>query len=384
MAGVVDAFERRYPSAWAEPWDTVGLTCGDPAARVTRVLLAVDPAPAVLAEAVEWGADLLVTHHPLLLQGVHSVAATSPKGKVVHDLIRQGVALFSAHTNADSADPGVSDALAEALGLEDLRPLAPAPEALDKIVTFVPTASADNVLAALAEAGAGRIGDYDRCAYLVDGVGTFRPLLGATPTVGTVGQVERVNETRVEMVLPRPSRLDVLAALRRSHPYEEPAFDLFELAGYDSRRGLGRVGHLPEPETLEDLVGRVTAATPPTVAGVRAAGDPDRVVQRIAVCGGAGDSLLQDARACGADAFVTADLRHHPVSESVDAGGPALVDVAHWASEWPWLAAAADVLRHELGQHGHDVRVRVSEVCTDPWTLHAESLTRDLLEADDA
>ena len=384
VGDVVAALERRYPPQWAEGWDAVGLTCGDPDAPAERVLFAVDPAPVVVAEAREWNADLLVTHHPLLLRGVNSVAATTPKGRVVHDLVRHDVALFSAHTNADSADPGVSDALASALGLAGLRPLKPMVEALDKVVVFVPHADAQRVLDALASAGAGRIGDYDRCGYLLSGTGTFRPLAGANPTIGTVGEVEQVPETRLEMVLPRDRRDAVVAALRAAHPYEEPAFDVVELAGFDSRRGLGRVGQLPEPETLEDLVGRVAAAIPATVAGVQAGGDPERVVQTVAVCGGAGDSLLDAAARSGADAFVTADLRHHPAVEALDGGGPALVNVSHWASEWPWLASASEALALDLGDGGRALQMRVSEVCTDPWTMHAESLSDDLLEADDA
>ena len=384
VGDVVAAMQRRYPSALAESWDAVGLTCGDPTAEVRRVLFAVDPAPVVVAEAIDSNVDLLVTHHPLLLRGVHSVARSSPKGRVVHDLIRAGVALFSAHTNADSAVPGVSDALADALGVVELKPLVPTTEELDKVVTFVPHAAAQAVLTALAEAGAGRIGNYDRCGYLLEGTGTFRPLAGANPTIGEVGVVEEVAETRLEMVLSRDRRSAVVSALRAAHPYEEPAFDLFELAAFDSRQGLGRVGSLPEPETLEDLVGRVAAALPATVAGIQAGGDPDRVVQRIAVCAGAGDSMLGSAARAQADAFVTADLRHHPASEAMEAGGASLVNVSHWASEWPWLRVAADLLIEDLGSAAAALDVHVSETCTDPWTMHAESLSRDLLEEDDA
>lgn len=401
---IVAAVERRYRPSWAEDWDAVGLTCGDPSAPVRRVLLAVDPTLAVADEAIAWGADVLLTHHPLLLRGVHSIATSSPKGAVLHRLVRDNVALLTAHTNADSADPGVSDALASALGLVELRPLAPMTESLDKIITFVPHEQTDAVLDALASAGAGRIGNYDRCGYLLEGTGTFRPLPGATPAVGEVGSVEQVPETRLEMVLPRQSRAAVVAALRRAHPYEEPAFDVVELAGFDARRGLGRVGRLVEPETLEDFVARVAAALPPTVAGVRASGDPDRLVRAVAVCAGAGDSLLSTAARAGVDVFVTADLRHHPATEAIesathghaseggssqasdaaavpDVGSPALVDVSHWASEWPWLAMAADLLRHDLGAAAADLEIGVSDLCTDPWTMHAEPVTTDTLEA---
>jgi dinuclear metal center YbgI/SA1388 family protein len=243
----------------------VGLVCGDPDQEVGRVLLAVDPVAAVLDEALEWGADLVVTHHPLLLRGVSSVAATTPKGRLVHRMIRNGVALYTAHTNADVADPGVSDALARAVGLTgELRPMAPADD--------------------------------------------------------------------------------------------------------DPRRGLGRIGELPDPMTLRAFTAQVAAGLPATAWGVRAAGDPARTIRTVAVCGGAGDSLLDTARAAGVDVYLTADLRHHPASEFTQyAEGPALIDAAHWATEWPWLADA----ERRLAKAG-TLETRVSTRVTDAWRLHDE------------
>jgi dinuclear metal center YbgI/SA1388 family protein len=272
LAEIAAVLEAAYPPALAEPWDAVGLVCGDPAARAQRVLFAVDPTESVIDEALEWGAGLLVTHHPLLLKPVHGVPATNFKGLSVHRLIRGGCGLLTAHTNADLADPGVSDALAAALGLEVGGPILPLP-----------------------------------------------------------------------------------AARQGAHG-----------AGL----GLGRFGELPEPEPLAAFARRVARALPATAAGVRTAGDPGRPVRRVAVCGGAGDDreLLAAVRAAGVDAYVTADLRHHPASEAMEAarfgGGPALVDVAHYASEWPWLAVAASLLA------GGTVETRVSTIVTDPWTAH--------------
>jgi dinuclear metal center YbgI/SA1388 family protein len=259
---VVAALEVAYPPTLAASWDAVGLVCGDPAERVQRVLVAVDPVVDTVAEALERGAQLLVTHHPLLLRGVHGVPADDPKGGLVHRLVRAGVGLFCAHTNADSAYPGVSDALAHALGL----------------------------------------------------------------------QVTGVLEPR----------------------------------GEAERTRLGRICELPEPESLRVFTDRVHAALPETAWGVRAGGDPQRAVRTVAVCGGAGDSLLGLASAAEVDAFVTADLRHHPASEHLAAGGPALVDIAHWASEHPWCAQAAAVLSAALGG---TVDVHVSYRRTDPWTI---------------
>ncbi|GAA4237553.1 Nif3-like dinuclear metal center hexameric protein [Actinomadura meridiana] len=267
LSHVIAVLEELYPPSWAEPWDAVGLVCGDPDQEVRRVLFAVDPVAAVVDEALEWDADLVVTHHPLFLRGVHSVAATTPKGRLVHRVIVNGVALHTAHTNADRADPGVSDALARAVGL----------------------------------------------------IGPLLPML--------------------------------------------PADD-------DPRRGLGRIGELDAPLTLRDFTDRVAAGLPSTAWGVRAAGDPDRPVRTVAVCGGAGDSLLDTARAAGVDVYLTADLRHHPASEFAEHGGPALVDAAHWATEWPWLATAERSLTAASAEAGK-LETRVSTLVTDAWRHHA-------------
>ena len=261
--------EAAYPPHLAEDWDRVGLAVGDPDAEVTHVHLAVDVTDAVIAEAVEVGAQLLVTHHPLMLRGIHAVRTDQPKGRLVAALLRAGIAQFAAHTNADAAPEGVAEALASVCGLTDLRPLRPVPgDPLDKVVTFVPTADAERVLDALAAAGAGAIGDYDRCAFTVTGEGTFRPLAGASPTIGSVGAIERVPEVRLEMVLPRGRRSAVLAALREAHPYEEPAFDVLELAAEASGNGIGRVGRLAEPCTAREFARRVAAHVPATAGGI--------------------------------------------------------------------------------------------------------------------
>ena len=365
LRDVVEALDELYPPVWAEGWDAVGLVCGDPGAEVRRVLLAVDPVEAVVEQAVTGGFDLLLTHHPLYLRGTTSVAATDPKGRSVHRLVRAGCGLFVAHTNADVADPGVSDALAEAVGLRDLRPLQAQPaDPLDKLVVFVPEPAAEPLLDALSAAGAGNLGDYERCAWTTTGTGTFRPTEGANPTLGRVGDVERVTETRLEVVLPRRSRQSVLRALLAAHPYEEPAYDVLELAAVLGRRGLGRVGELATPLSLADLARRLAEVLPATAWGVRSSGDPGAVVTTLAVCGGSGDSLLREAARSGAQAFLTADLRHHPASEAPE--GLALLDAAHWATEWPWLADAAARLSAATR-----VQTVVSELVTDPWTTAA-------------
>ncbi|OBJ88367.1 Nif3-like dinuclear metal center hexameric protein [Mycobacterium sp. 1245852.3] len=366
LADVIAVLDEAYPPRLAESWDSVGLVCGDPDDELRSVTVAVDATPEVVDEVPDAG--LLLAHHPLLLRGVDTVAASTPKGALVHRLIRTGRSLFTAHTNADSACPGVSDALAAVLGLHVEAVLEPATDApdLDKWVVYVPAENADAVRAAVFAAGAGHIGDYSHCSWSVSGIGQFLPHEGASPAVGSVGNVERVAEDRFEVVAPARSRAAVLAAMRAAHPYEEPAFDIFALVPPPGDTGLGRVATLARPEPLRDFVSRVSAALPRTSWGVRAAGDPDMPVSRVAVCGGAGDSLLAAAAGAGVQAFVTADLRHHPADEHRRASEVALIDVAHWASEFPWCEQAAGLLRSRFGA---ELPVRVSSIRTDPWNV---------------
>ena len=370
LAAAIAELERAYPPSLAESWDAVGLVCGDPAEPADRVLVCVDVTPAVVAEAVRTGVQLVLAHHPLLLRGVTSVAADTPKGALVHRLIRSGCALYTAHTNADRARPGVSDALADVLGLRDTVPLQPKDvPGLDKWVVMVPEGNAEQVSEAMFAAGAGSIGDYRDCCWSVVGTGQFLPQPGANPAIGEVGGLTRVDEERIETVAPRRARAAVLAALRSAHPYEEPAFDVFEQAALPGDLGLGRVGRLARAMTLREFTAHAAAVLPRAPWGIRAAGDPDAVIRTVAVCGGAGDSYIDAAGASGADAYLTADLRHHVADESLRAGSPALIDAGHWATEYPWCAQAAGLLA------GIGCATSVFAAPTDPFTVHAGGAT---------
>ena len=373
LRDVVGLLHRRYDPRTADSWDRVGLVCGDPDEPVEQVMFAVDPVAAVVEEAIADGVQLLVTHHPLFLSGVHGIPADDAKGRVAHRLVRAGIGLLAAHTNADNARPGVSDAIATALGLAAVGPLEPLeaePDPHDKYIVFVPLADTDALIDAMSAAGAGQIGAYDRAAFAAPGTGTFRPLPGANPTIGSVGRIESVSESMLQMIAPRRRRAEVIAALRAAHPYEEPAFDVIALADIPSGRGGGRVGELSDPVTLAGFADLVAANLPTTAHGVRVAGHPDRLVRRVAICGGAGDSMLGAANASAADVYLTSDLRHHRASEHLEAGGCALVDVAHWAAEWMWLPQAARLLEQDAAAAGFSVGTTVSTTVTDPWTFH--------------
>ena len=369
VGDIVVALEAAYPPALAETWDQVGLICGDPDAEVSKVAFALDCTQEVAERAVAAGAQLLVVHHPLLLRGVHSVAANTPKGKVIHTLLTGGCALFAAHTNADSARPGVSDKLAELVGITPGRPIKPVRlDALDHWGVHVPASAADALKTALFAAGAGEIGNYRECAFSVEGTGEFTPVEGANPTDGAVGTHYTGDEIRVEFVAKAGDRRRIVEKLREVHPYEEPAFDVVQMEDtqdLNTATGLGRIGELEEPMTLREFTQQVANALPETAWGVRAAGDPEQIVRTVAVSSGAGDSFLADVSKLGVDVYVTSDLRHHPVDEHLRAGGPAVIDTAHWASEFPWTEQAESIVA-PLGVDTEILRIR-----TDPWTISA-------------
>jgi dinuclear metal center YbgI/SA1388 family protein len=366
LRDVVAVLDELYDPRWADDWDAVGTVVGDLDADISRVLFAVDSVQAVVAEAVDWGANLLVTHHPLYLSGVTSVAASSPKGRVVHDLISNGVALHTCHTNADSPPLGVSESMALALGLTDVRPLEPDADATDTWVVFVPHDDVATVAAAMHEAGAGAIGAYDRAMFQVSGTGSFRPLDGATPAIGQVGEVEHVGETRVEMVADPAVRESVRRAVVDAHPYEEVAYSVTASAPRPADRGSGRIGRLPTPMSLGEFADHVTDRLPAHGSATRVAGNLDLTVSTVALCGGSGDFMLAHADAAGADVYVTSDLRHHPVSEHRErTDSCAVIDVPHWAAEWTWLPVAA---REVAARCGDTVETKVSTIVTDPWT----------------
>ncbi|RIX35364.1 Nif3-like dinuclear metal center hexameric protein [Corynebacterium falsenii] len=358
--------DSAYPPHLAEDWDAVGLICGDPEEPADRVVFALDCTDEVADAAIDSGAQMLIVHHPLLLRGVTSVPANSPKGRIIHKLIRNNVALFAAHTNADSARPGVNDRLAEILGVTPGRPLRPIPQPMDKWGFTVPVSDATRVTSAIFATGAGRQGDYEEAGFSFTVTGQFTPVEGAQPHIGTVGQKQTVEERRVEFIAPKALRSKVREALLEAHPYEEPAFDVVETDPGPSDLGIGRVGELDTPMTLREFTDRVADRLPTTRWGVRAAGDPDAMIRTVAVASGAGDSFLTQVAGMEVDCFVTSDLRHHPVDEHLRMGGCPVIDTAHWASEFPWCQQAADMIARETG-----AETTVLEIRTDPWTLHA-------------
>jgi len=331
--------------------DPRGLLVGDMGAPVTRVALALDVTLPVARAAAVSGAEMAVAHHPLIYHPLRAVRTDDPHpGAVVHECIRSGIAVACAHTNWDVAAGGVNDVLAGLLGLEGTRPLQiTRRDPLVKVAVFVPVEARDKVLDAMAAAGAGAIGDYDRCAFWSPGTGTFRPLPGADPYAGEVGKIATADEERLEMVVPEEKWRAVERAMKEAHPYEEVAYDAYSLKNTAAEYGIGRVGRLPEPVPAAEFLSRVRSAL--SFPEVRMAGPAGRPVQTVAVCGGAGAFLMKDAISAGADALVTSDVRHHEYVDA-EANGFLLLDAGHAATEAPGARELARRLRAALEVRG--------------------------------
>ncbi len=331
---LLDAVNAAAPWAQAADWDRVGLLVGDARDDVTGVLVALDATAQTIDEAAARGCSVLLTHHPLLFKPVARVTMDDPVGALVLRLARAGVAHVAAHTNLDASAAGVSVALAGQLGLANVRVLAPDTDAAHVLVTYVPPDAAEAVRDALATAGAGRIGLYDGCSFSSGGTGRFTPLDGAAPAIGTVGDAESTAEVRIEALVQRWSLQAAVAAVRAAHPYETPVITTHAAAGVPAREGYGAVGDLAAPEALGAFLDRVAAAL--GVPALRHVGNPERAVQRVAVCGGAGLSFLPAAVRAKADAYVTADVTYHRWAEALDPSGTprlALVDAGHYETE---------------------------------------------------
>ena len=356
---IITHLETVAPPAYQEDYDNAGLIVGDPGAEVKGVLVCLDALEEVVEEAVRLGCNLVVAHHPIVFKGLKKLSGQDYVTRTVVKAIKNDVAIYAAHTNLDAVyRNGVNGKIAERLGLTNTKILAPKRGALMKLTTFAPTESAPKVLKALHAAGAGRIGDYKDCSFSVDGVGAFTPTGGANPFVGSLGEAEKVAERRIEVVFPAYMEGAVLKAMRAAHPYEAVAYYLHRLENEHAEVGAGLVGDLPTPQ-LEDyfferLKERMGASF---VRHTRLSG---KLVQKIAVCGGAGSFLLSKAIAAGADVFVTSDFKYH---EFFDADGKIIIaDIGHYESEQYTIPLLVDIVKKKY----ENMPVFSTKIVTNP------------------
>lgn len=365
---IMQLMENLAPVCLAEEWDNVGLLLGDPGQEVNSILVSLDVTGQVVDEAIKEGADLIVAHHPLIFTPLRTLRSDQPQGALVTRLVQQGIMIYVAHTNLDNAERGVNHLLAQKLGLEETRILKEThQEKLFKVVVFVPQDYLVAVRDAMGDAGAGWIGNYSHCTFRTAGTGTFKALEGANPFIGSQGTLEEVDEYRLETIVSKSLLQPVITAMIKAHPYEEVAYDIYPVVQAGKVSGLGRVGKLLKAVSLEHFAYMVKEAL--NAPGLRVAGEPAKQVQTVAVCGGAGAGLVQQAVLSGAQVLVTADVKYHQVQEAQSLG-LAVIDAGHAVTERLVVDFLGQYLREELARVQHEVKIITSQVNTEPWQYY--------------
>lgn len=360
---VINLIEKLAPKYMAEAGDPIGLQIGEPDQNIHKILVSLDLDNAVLKEAEEWGADLIVLHHTPFFKPLQNIRTDLASGNLMARIIRNNMALYTAHTNLDSARGGVNDVLAQLLGLTKVSLLSTSwKQKLCKLAVFVPESHSDIVREALTSVGAGWLGNYSDCTFKVKGTGTFRPLDGTNPFIGQTGQLAEVQEVRVETIISEELLEQAVQVMLKVHPYEEVAYDVYPLANLGESTGLGRIGYLPEPMTLKEFLTLVKEKL--ELRTLRFCGNPATKVAKVAVCGGAGASLLSVAVSAGADVFLTGDVKYHEAQDAL-AQNMTIVDPGHFATEYPVIPVLAEYLRGLLG--GEKVEVKAATINTDPF-----------------
>lgn len=357
LSDVIAVLHDLAPLRLAESWDNVGLLVGDPSQTVKKCLLAIDYTTEVAEEARAIGCEMVVSYHPPIFSGLKNITAPS----LIFEAIRSGVAIYSPHTALDVVPGGTNDLLAEILGLSDIQPLRPieTKSIQYKLVTFVPPGEIEKVAQALFDAGAGRIGNYSNCSFRSPGEGTFLGDQSTRPAVGEKGKFQKTPEIRLETILPVQQLAAALAALYRTHPYEEPAFDLVQLATPPERSGQGRIGSLPDVDRAE-LFTRIKKGL--SLSELLIAGPVDGRVKTAACLAGAGRQHLDDAIAQGAQLYLTGELPHHDALKAARVG-VTVVATLHSNSE----RASLPRLARRMGERLRELEVYVSKSDRDPF-----------------
>jgi dinuclear metal center YbgI/SA1388 family protein len=361
---IINILEKFAPKKLAEDWDSgIGLQIGDPAQPVKKVFLSLDLNIGVLNEAISAEAEMLVVHHTPIFKPLRDLRTDRPNGRLISEIVRNGMALYTMHTNLDAVWAGVNDVLACKLGLQNTAVLSPRwKQKLYKMVIYVPDDYLEQVRIAIFKAGAGSIGNYSDCSFQVNGTGTFIPQEDSLPFIGTQGELEKVEETRLETIVPEESLASVIKAMMKAHPYEEVAYDIFRLENEGKIAGLGRIGRLKEPVLLQDFV--IHAKECLGVEKLRYCGDLSHKIEKVAVCGGSGMSYWRQALYAGANMFLTSDIKYHDAQDAL-ANNLCLIDAGHFATEQPIIPVLAELLKKELLHK--EVSVTVSQINTDPF-----------------
>lgn len=363
VKAIAEKIEKIVPPQAALDWDNVGLLIGDAGQNVKNVLLTIDITREVLAEAKRLKTDLIVSYHPVIWDGLKTITPGGPGG-IAYELVRSGIPVYSIHTALDVIEGGVNDELAKIVGIVNAEPIGdfvPDPAGGNyKLVVFVPTGSVAKVSNAAFAAGAGNIGNYSHCGFEGKGTGSFLPLEGARPAIGKKGKLEKVEEVRFETIVPAKKLEEVIAAMKKAHPYEEPAYDCFRLYDRQNKFGLGRIGKLNKPTELGLIIRKIKKCTGADAFGI--IGREKRMVAKAAVCAGSCGKIINLVIAAKADLYLTGELKHHQALAAQEAG-VTCVCLSHSVSERFALKKFAGQLQKEIGE----VTIKISKKDADPF-----------------
>jgi dinuclear metal center YbgI/SA1388 family protein len=363
---IIQLMERLAPKHYAVPDDKIGLQVGSVAKEVRKVLVTLDVTPSVVEEAAELGAELIIAHHAVIYRPLAHLRTDTPAGALAASLLRKDIAVYISHTNLDAADGGINDWMADALALSGRDVLEEVhTDKLFKLAVFVPESHHEQVRAAMFNAGAGWIGDYSHCSFNTKGTSTFMPFEGSDPFIGKQGKLTHTEEIKLETVVSHSNKKKVISAMLKAHPYEEVAYDLYGMDLKGRSFGLGRVGVLPEKESLDQFAERVKTAL--QVPFVRMVGDGSKPIRKVAVLGGAGARYIRHAIFAGADVLVTGDIDFHSAQDAL-AAGLSIIDPGHHA-EKIMKPHVANWLSEQLHHKGYATEVFASRLDTEPFQL---------------
>jgi dinuclear metal center YbgI/SA1388 family protein len=367
IADIMEVMELFAPSRLAEEWDNVGLQIGDKNWPVQAIRIALDPTPDVVKDACRNGIDLLITHHPLIFRPLKSINFCNPLGSIIQMATQHRMAIFSAHTNLDNAMDGLNDVLARRIGLRNLKVLGHVKkDEIFKLVVYVPAAYEQDVLTSIFETKAGEIGTYRCCSFRSKGKGTFQPGHLSKPFVGKIGEISHTDEVRIETVVRKNDLMGVIDHVRKNHPYETMAYDVYPLSTSEDKQGSGRIGNLDKSTNLTSF-----AASIKTKLGleyIKVAGNPDLIIKTVAVCSGSGSSFVNRFLTSGAQVYVSGDLGYHD-ARTMEAENLGLIDIGHFASEHLIVDVLANRLDQILSETGIDVKIEAYKLEKEPFVV---------------
>jgi len=362
ISNIIDFLE-----SWAPSWtiwenDNCGLQVGDAKSKLTSLLITLDVTNEVVNEAIKKKVQLIISHHPLIFRPIPNVTTESETGKIILQLAKNNISLYTMHTNLDAAKDGVSFALARALDLKDIKFLSPLKNLLAKIVVYVPEDHSEKVIKAMANAGAGIIGEYSFCSYRTKGTGTFKGSASTNPFLGKAERLESVEEVRLEMVAERSKIAGIISEMKRVHPYEEVAYDIYNVETPHSNYGMGAIGVLSKPQKLHQFLLKVKRSLSSRLIKYNRVSE--KLVQKVAVCGGSGSTLINDAIKANADVFITADIKYHTFQ--MVGNKIVLVDAGHWETENVVIKWISKKIKDYAKIHGSNINVFISKQSTNP------------------